>query len=1024
MRRITGLSFPSSSSWTIWLAVCAALMADLTVGQHAHAMQLASGAYTGNGAASRPLTGVGFRPDAVIIKGNTAQYAVLRTGTMTGDATKELAAGAALQSKRIQSLDADGFTVGNHAEVNKSGVVYSWVAFSDDGARDFRVGSYVGSGSDNRSVSGLGFQPVYVIVMSSGAQPAVQRSLLMTGDTSFQFDNTGAKPNNIQALQTDGFQVGSDARVNAARTTYHYAAWKAVGGRVSFGAYDGTGADNRSITGAGFQPDYVIIKAGANEGGVHRTAMPSGDSTLLFSASSNATNAIQALASDGFQVGNGSSVNASRTTRYFWMAFRAAPAVDPATALTITSINGGTRPTAGTGFSVIVQSRDGAGGSRSVTSATAIRLSLKTGSGTLAGTLTGTIPAGASQATISGVTYTKAEGGVVLTATRASGDALTPGDSAPFAVDPGAIAGYTVSLASPEAAGTVFGVNVTAQDQHANRVTTDSSTLVTLSSASGHVLFDSNLDGGFGDPAKALTAGALSLNAKGTVAETTTVAATDTNGRTGFTALTVTAGLASRLAFTIQPGPTPAGVPIPGPPTVAVQDSFGNAVTSSSVPITVAIGANPGGGTLAGATTRNAISGTATFDDLTISQPGSGYALTAASAGLTGATSAAFTVTATSGTISGRVTRASDGASLAGIAVDALQSGLVKGSATTGADGTYSLARLVPGAYDVRASAQAFQAQTQAGITVSAGSIASANFSLTAIPELAIRITAPATGSVLHEPSTLVQGEVSGADATGVTLTMPTSIQGQLIDLPLPVEVNNGRFAGLVGLAPGTVQLIARATDPSGQSAQDSIIVSFQPDPPDYDQAVPPDVSPTVGFAPLTVTFGGTEAADPAVTGLDLDVDGDGQPDFTLVNFATPPYQVTYTYRTEGLYTATMVVRDQTGQSRTTRVPINVLAVPDLLPIWDAFRNALGRGDVDTAAGFVALEARERYRRVFDDLRADLPSIAAALGAITPDIVSPDYATASLTRVRDGVSEGFLIHFLRDGDGVWRIVSM
>ena len=59
---------------------------------------------------------------------------------------------------------------------------------------------------------------------------------------------------------------------------------------------------------------------------------------------------------------------------------------------------------------------------------------------------------------------------------------------------------------------------------------------------------------------------------------------------------------------------------------------------------------------------------------------------------------------------------------------------------------------------------------------------------------------------------------------------------------------------------------------------------------------------------------------------LDLDVDGDGQLDFTLANFATPPYQVTHTYQTEGLYIATMVVRDQTGQSRTTRVPIGVKA--------------------------------------------------------------------------------------------------
>jgi hypothetical protein len=38
-----------------------------------------------------------------------------------------------------------------------------------------------------------------------------------------------------------------------------------------------------------------------------------------------------------------------------------------------------------------------------------------------------------------------------------------------------------------------------------------------------------------------------------------------------------------------------------------------------------------------------------------------------------------------------------------------------------------------------------------------------------------------------------------------------------------------------------------------------------------------PDVSPTVGFAPLAVTFGGAAAAAPKVV-VDLDVDGDGVP--------------------------------------------------------------------------------------------------------------------------------------------------
>src|SRR5262249_42715300 len=66
--------------------------------------------------------------------------------------------------------------------------------------------------------------------------------------------------------------------------------------------------------------------------------------------------------------------------------------------------------------------------------------------GTLGGTLTGTISAGTSTLTISGVTYTKAESGVILTATRTSGDSLSSGNSAPFTVVAGAVTDVAVVL--------------------------------------------------------------------------------------------------------------------------------------------------------------------------------------------------------------------------------------------------------------------------------------------------------------------------------------------------------------------------------------------------------------------------------------------------------------------------------------------------------------------------------------------------------------------------------------------------
>src|SRR6185436_2622413 len=78
---------------------------------------------------------------------------------------------------------------------------------------------------------------------------------------------------------------------------------------------------------------------------------------------------------------------------------------------------------------------------------------------------------------------------------------------------------------------------------------------------------------------------------------------------------------------------------------VTVQDAFNNTVTSSSASITVAIGTNPGGGTLSGTLTVAAVSGVASFSNLSVDKVGTGYTLTSTAAALTGATSAAFNVT-------------------------------------------------------------------------------------------------------------------------------------------------------------------------------------------------------------------------------------------------------------------------------------------------------------------------------------------------------------------------------------------
>ena len=115
----------------------------------------------------------------------------------------------------------------------------------------------------------------------------------------------------------------------------------------------------------------------------------------------------------------------------------------------------------------------------------------------------------------------------------------------------------------------------------------------------------------------------------------------------------VTAGAATQLAFTVQPSNTAVGATITPAVQVRARDAQGNTATSFTGDITVALGTNPGGGTLSGTLTRAAVAGVAVFNDLSISQSGNGKRLVATATGLSISTSSSFNVTAVTNVLVG-----------------------------------------------------------------------------------------------------------------------------------------------------------------------------------------------------------------------------------------------------------------------------------------------------------------------------------------------------------------------------------
>ena len=193
-------------------------------------------------------------------------------------------------------------------------------------------------------------------------------------------------------------------------------------------------------------------------------------------------------------------------------------------------------------------------------------------------------------------------------------------------------------------------ITVQEQDQFGNPTTT-ATTVILSSNSTGAPLFSATLNGptttSVSIPGGSSTVSFFYGDAK---AGTPTVTAAASGLTSATQQETVNAAGASKLAFTQQPSNSTGGVAFGTQPKVTVQDAFGNTVTSDTSSVTLAIGTNPGTGTLSGTKTVSAVNGVATFSGLSIDQAGNGYRLAATDGGLTGATSNTFNITVGSAT--------------------------------------------------------------------------------------------------------------------------------------------------------------------------------------------------------------------------------------------------------------------------------------------------------------------------------------------------------------------------------------
>lgn len=182
-----------------------------------------TGVYYGNGALTRPITRLPFTPDFVFTKRNNNTAGVWRTSDVVGDKTLLFSA-AVNAADCIESLNANGFTIGANATVNTSGSYYYWFAFKE--GTKFKVATFTGSASNQSPTIATGFDTGLIWIKRDAATVALAKTASMANANAQNFSAAADVASKITALDRDSFTVtGGATETNVNATTSYYAAW-------------------------------------------------------------------------------------------------------------------------------------------------------------------------------------------------------------------------------------------------------------------------------------------------------------------------------------------------------------------------------------------------------------------------------------------------------------------------------------------------------------------------------------------------------------------------------------------------------------------------------------------------------------------------------------------------------------------------------------------------------------------------------------------------------------------------------
>lgn len=289
-----------------------------------------------------------------------------------------------------------------------------------------------------------------------------------------------------------------------------------------------------------------------------------------------------------------------------------------------------------------------------------------------------------------------------------------------------------------------------------------------------------------------------------------------------------------------------------------------------------------------------------------------------------------------------------------------------------------------------------------------AGNVSAYTLRLTYIPPpVTLTDTSEIEGATLASDSITVSGTFTGPPNTGIT------VNGQI------AGTSGNQYFATVPLVLGNNTIKVIATGPDGTTATQSLTVtSIGPAP------ISVTANPTLGMAPLNVSFTIDNRTGNSIARIDADFDGNGTIDFTT----TDPTQIRTIYGVPDIYQAKVTITDTQDNTYQSTQVINVQDATalggTLRGIYNGMLANLRAGKIDDALTAVTGSAYQKYKGIFTELQPSLPAVVDQLGTLQNATIGSDVAEYVLVRNTANGPQAFLIYFLLGEDGVWRIDGM